>query len=768
MKQLMPPGMAPEPLQIRPAPVSMYSRPEHRDLSFAQIFLTLRKRKWIVLASLAAAAILAWEASVHMTPKYEAVGLIEVNKEASDMVGDAMSSMIEDSGAADSLDYNITLQTHAKALQSDTLTFEVAEQLGLEKRPEFRLSPPWSRLLPGPSLTPEEIDAEYQKPLDQSPARRALLSKVFEKTLTVKTIPGTRLIEVHFLSPNPEVAADVVNKLIGDYIEQYFRTRYAATAQASEWLSKELSGLKKEVDTGELKVVEAQKRAGLLGAGAEVHSMAIVKLEGLSKQLTDAEGNRILAEAVDKIVKTGNLELISIAAAGSGLTSSPAAVSPLSLLESLRAQEAQLKVQYAQASTKYGAAFPALVQLRNQIADLDSSIQAELNRLTARANNDFQIAKATEDRLRESFEQEKAVAEKLNDSAIQYTIQKHEVEVNRDLYDTLLAKLKGAGILSGLQSTNLVVVDPARTTPSPARPIYPLNMGIGLGVGLLGGIALAFIKEGTDNTLRSAEQVEEVASLPTLSVIPEFRGQNMLTTMKRGARSVWCLDYPSSAAAEAYRLLRTSVLLTHIDCPPKVIMVTSALPKDGKSTTSINTAITLAQQGHKVLLVDADLRRPKVDAALNLPPVAGLTGMIVGEESQSLTYQPREDVPTLSILAAGIRPPNPAELLGSARMAELVKRWRAEFDFIVIDTPPVLAVSDAVVLSQYADATILVVCYKQTTKQSLLRARDMLLRANARISGIVVNRMNMNSADHYYSYGYYASQQRGYYNATGN
>lgn len=767
MKQL-PSGLNGEPLPVRTIPFSMRNAAEDRDISFTQLFRTVRKRKFVILTSVLLMVGLAWAVSAYMTPKYEAAAMIEVNKEASDMIGDAMSSMIQDTGAADSLDYNITLQTHAKALQSDSVIFQVASQLGLENRYEFRLRAPWYKFLPVKYMTPEEIDAEYQKPLEQSPRRRALLSEVFGKNLTVKSVPGTRLIEVHFMNPDSQVATEVVNKLVADYLEQYFRTRYAATAQASDWLAKELSGLKHEVEVGEQKLVEAQKRAGLLGTEEDVHSLEITKLETLTKQLTDAEGNRILAEAVDRIVKTGNPELISTTISASGLVPGGANTNPLGLVQNLRAQQAQLKMQIAQASSKYGGAFPALVQLRNQSKDLDSSIQSELEKLTARAENDYQIAQASEDHMREVFEKEKAVANKLNDSIIQYTIQKHEVEVNRDLYDTLLAKLKGAGILSGLQSTNVVVIDPARTTPDPARPSYPLNLAIGLGAGLLGGIALAFIREGTDNMLRTQEQVEEAACLPTLSIVPEFREGPRLALVKRKEGSVWALDYPTSAAAEAYRLLRTSVLLSQVDTPPRVITITSALPQDGKSTTCINTAVTFAQQGYKVLLVDADLRRPKLKPQLRLPTKVGLTDLIMNGEAAASAYQPHPNLPTLSVVAAGQRPPNPAELLGSGRMGELVKQWRKQYDFVVIDTPPVLAVSDALVLSRHADSTVFVVRYNRTTKQSLSRALELLMRSKARISGIVVNRMNMNSEDHYYSYGYYAYQQKGYYTDARN
>jgi capsular exopolysaccharide synthesis family protein len=742
----------------------MHNRADDRDISFTGLFRTLRRRKFVILASVILTTLMAWQASVYMTPKYKASALIEVNKEASDMLGDAMPGIIQDgSSAADSLDYNLTMQTHAQALQSDSITFQVASQLGLENRKEFRLENSWmSWFLPGKPMTAAQIEAEYRKPLDRSSLRRALLSSVFARNLTAKTVPGTRLIEVHFLNPDPQIAADVVNKLVADYLQQYFRTRYTATAQASEWLSRELTGLKKDVDTGEQKLGETQKRAGLLGTDGEVHSLAINKLDALTKGLAEAEETRILADVTNRIVKTGSPELMSAALTGSGMTSGSSS-NPLSLLQNLRAQQAQLKIQYAQASSKYGASFPALISLRSQLTDLDSSIQAELSKLSSRTDNAYQVARASEDQLRETFAKEKAAAERLNDVAIQFTIQKHEVGVNRNLYDNLLAKLKGASILSGLQSTNVVVIDPARTTPHPARPIYPLNLAIGLGIGLLGGVALAFIQESTDTLLRTSEEVEEIASLPTLCVVPDFQRPSVPGVVRPKRAHAWAVNHPNSAAAEAYRLLRTSVLLSNVDSPPKVIRVTSALRKAGKSTTSVNMATTFANQNYKVLLVDADLRRSKVTENLQRSTESGLTNLIVNGQNDGSSYRAHPTVPTLSLLSAGYRPPNPAELLGSAHMRELVRQWREEFDFVIIDSPPVLAVSDPLVLSQYADATVLVVRYNQTTKQSLVLARDLLLRTNARICGVVMNGMNLNSLEHFYAYGYYGNQHKGYY-----
>jgi len=713
------------------------------DLSLRDFWRILKRRRRTVVVSIAACLLLALVVSLAMTPKYESVSIIEVNKENSDILGlDALQT-----GVSDSLDYTITLETQANVLRSDSLAFLVTEQLGLEKRMERSLLSAW--------FDADRAQAEQNLPLEKAPLRRRLISKAFEKSLKVKTLPGTRMIEVHFLHRDPQLAADVVNALVGDYLEQYFRTRYNATAQASEWLSKQLAELKSQVEVAQEKVVQYQREKGILGTD-EAHNLVMSKLEELNKQLTAAEANRMLKQTGYRIAKTGNAELISTVGS-STLLGSLAGVNsnPLALIQSLRAQQAELKVQYAQAAAKYGPAYPRLIQMRNQSQELESAIQAEIEKVAARAENDFIAARNAEDMLRASFERQKEEANKLNDSAVRYTIMKREAESSRELYDGLLKKLKEAGVLAGLRSTNLVVVDPARSSAKPVRPSYPINLGLGLGVGLLGGIGLAFAREGLDSTLRTPEQVEAVAGLPAVGIIPELTaGRARWRPANLPKFDCNILDAPDSQLAESYRAVRTALLFSNGDIPPKVILVTSALPQEGKTTVSLNSAIALAYQGAKVLLIDADLRSPEVHACLGVPPEPGLGELLSGEAELPAQAAACPQVPNLFVLPAGRRRLRPAEVLGSVRMRDLLNTCRARFDFVVIDTPPVLAVTDAVVLSKSADGVLLVVRSAQTSEQSLLRARDLLLRVNARIAGVLVNRANLHSSDYYDWYGY--------------
>jgi capsular exopolysaccharide synthesis family protein len=686
-----------------------------------------------------------------MTTKYESVSVIEVNKENSDMLGLDPADRVGAGGNFDSLDASVTLQTEASALQSDSLAFEVVQQLGLEKRKEFALDPGWLDNW----LDSDRIKAELSLPLEQAPLRRQNIHKVFKKNLKIKPVAGTRLIEVHFLNPDPDGAANVVNTLVSDFLERNFRTRSAATAQVSGWLSKELTDLKSQVENSQEKLNEAKNAAGILGSD-ETNNIVTAKLEELNRQLTSAQANRIMKQTVFQLASSGDPELISSIAGTSLIGGQGAPVNPnsLALLETLRTQQAQLKVQYAQASTKFGPAYPLVAQIESQLTALDSSIQSEVQRLAARAENDYRAARNSEDMLRALFEEQKAEANRLNDKAIQYTILKREVESGRHLYEDLLTKLKEGGVLAGLRSTNIVVVDPARATPEPARPSYPLNIGLGFALGLLGGIALAFVREGLDNTVRNPEQIESFVSLPCIGIVPDLATCSDLPRIERkGHKPTFSiLANGSSQIAEAYRALRTWILTCNVDAPPKVIVVTSGLPQEGKTMTSMNTAMALAQQGAQVLLVEADLRRPSLLGARQTQP-SGLREMLSNPNKRNVGFVQHPQIKELLMLPAGAETSSAAELLGSRRMQELVDLWRQEFDFVVIDTPPVLSFTDAVILARSADAVLFVIRPEQTTLKSCLRARDLFERANAPITGVLVNGANVNSPD-YQHYGY--------------
>jgi capsular exopolysaccharide synthesis family protein len=352
---------------------------------------------------------------------------------------------------------------------------------------------------------------------------------------------------------------------------------------------------------------------------------------------------------------------------------------------------------------------------------------------------------------------------------------KRDADSNRQLYEGLLQKLKEAGVSAGLRSSNVRVVDLARVPIFPSSPNVPRNIVIGLALGLFGGIGLAFLLESLDNTVRTPEEAQTISALPSLGVIPlntrqiarngkkSSSGFSLSSRLSDDSDSLQVIAFarPKSELAESYRALRTSILLSSFGCLPKVIMVTSALPQEGKTTTSINSAIVLAQRGGRVLLVDADLRRPSIHRALGLGNTSGLSTVISsGEPSEDSIVSTK--IPNLFVLTAGPLPPQPAELLGSTLMKDFLEKMRREYDHIVIDTPPALSVTDAVLLSIEADAVVIVLRSGQTTKAALRRVRDLLSHVNARITGIVVNAFDLHAGSSYY-YQYDAKYYGKYY-----
>jgi len=476
--------------------------------------------------------------------------------------------------------------------------------------------------------------------------------------------------------------------------------------------------------------------------------------------MTMAESDRMQKEAVYRQTQSNDPEVVA-AAIIADTTGSGAGASS-GLLDHLREQQVGLRIQVAELSTQFGPSYPKIAQLNNQLKEIDRQLQSETNKAVDHLKGQYEAALQRENMLRGSFEKQKQEANKLNESAIEYSILKRDLDSNRTLYEGLLEKLKEAGVTAGLRSNNFRIIDAARVPTSPSEPNIPRNLSFALVLGVISGVGLAFLLENMDNTVRTPEQAQVVSGLPSLGMIPlgsksanhGSRGKRLALTASKEVVETVTQVRPQSQMAESYRALRTSLLLSNLGAPPKVIMVTSARPQEGKTTTSINTAIVLAQKGVRVLLVDADLRRPSIHKTLGMGPRSGLSNVLTGSATLQQTIAASPILTNLFIMPAGTPPPNPAELLASSNMRDLILELRGMYDHIVIDTPPTLSVTDAVVLSPRADATILVIRSGQTTKQALRRARDILMQVNAHVAGVLLNAVDLTSPDYYYYYEY--------------
>src|SRR5271169_2248617 len=478
--------------------------------------------------------------------------------------------------------------------------------------------------------------------------------------------------------------------------------------------------------------------------------------------MTLAESDRMQKEAVYR--QTQSNDPVAIAAA---IVSDPAGM----LLDKLREQQASLRIQIADLSTQFGPSYPKIAQLNNQLKEIDHELQVETNKAVDHLKGRYLGALQRENMLRDAFDKQKQEANRLNESAIEYSILKRDLDSNRTLYEGLLEKMKEAEVTAGLRSNNFRIIDAARVPTYPSEPNIPRNLSFALVLGVITGVGLAFLLENMDNTVRTPEQAQAISGLASLGMIPLSsksgtrgpHGKRLdLTAPSKEVVETVTQVRPQSQMAESYRALRTSLLLSNLGAPPKVIMVTSARPQEGKTTTSINTAIVLAQKGVRVLLVDADLRRPSIHKTLGMGPRSGLSNVLTGSASVEQAITRTAILPNLFVLTAGTPPPNPAELLASSNMRDVLAQLREQYDHIMIDTPPSLSVTDAVVLSPRADAVVLVIRSGQTTKQALRRSRDILTQVNAKVVGVLLNAVDLSSPDYYYYYEYQGKYARYY------
>src|SRR5487761_625860 len=718
---------------VSSAPV-LHWEPVAWDVNLLDYVIILRKHLWMILTFLLTVVTIVTIASFRMKPVYVASARVEVDRESSNTLP------FQDTNSFDmSMDLDTYIQTQIKILESETLAMATIRSLDLPRYPEFGGNP--GELV--------NVEANQKEP----PILGAFLGR-----LSVRRVPDSRLVEVQFAAEDPQLAAQVVNAHLQNYIKANFKSRYDATMQASNFLSSELEDLRSKMEKSEDAEVayERQNQNWMVDAS---QNTATQKLADLSKALTDVQTELSQKEATYELAHSANAESLT-------------AVLGNSAVQDLVKKKSDLDEQYIDALNQFGPNYPKVQRLKAEEADLQKQLDNTKQGMIHQIDTDYRETQAREALLERDLNRQEILADNMAQKLVEYNLLKHDAESNKELYDGLLQKLKEAGIAAGLRSSNIRVVDPALVPSTPARPQKARNILLAFLVGIVGGVGLAFLREYLDDTVKSPDDIQTLTGLPSLAVVPAFANGNGNRALARISRhagfegpgedarvELISQQQPKSQVSEAFRALRTSLLLSQADHPPQVVLVTSSLPREGKTTAAANLAVTLAQLGDRTLLIDCDLRKPGVRRALNLPnghgPDIGLSSYLAGVALLHDVIVPHPAIPNLDAIPTGPVPPNPADLLSSHRMMEAIEDLRHQYKFIVIDSPPIMAATDAVILSAVVDGVLLVVWSGETPKEAFSRTRDLLSAVKGRLLGVILNAVDSGAPDYYYSYRYY-------------
>jgi capsular exopolysaccharide synthesis family protein len=694
-------------------------------------WLILLKRRWTVIAVVALLATMAAIVSFKTQPVYQATARVEVEAETPEI-----QSLTDLYRGIPGYTDDAFLQTQVDVLQSENLAWQTIQQLGLGERPEFGAG------RSGGSPAPSQ--AAVQNSLIQA----------FRGHLRVQLMRDSRMIEVTFDSTDPQLAAREANALVNNYAEYNFHQKYDATRQASGFMEQQLDELKAKVEKSQQAMVDYERKNVIVDID-DKQSVVTQKLAALNQDLTAAQSERIQKQTLNELANSSNSE-ITLATQDE-------------MLQRLEEKQAELREEYVDAVGQFGPNFPKVKRLQDQLNEVQSLMDRERTRIVTRIRNDYQAAVARENLLSAAVAHEKEEVGKLNQLSIVHNLLKREFEGNQQLYSSLLQRLKDATVSAGLRATNIHLVDSALVPTYPVRPRTLYNIEISILVGLVLGTTLAFLMESMDTSIKSAEDLERILGVPALGVVPLARDSWLSrskdkTRLRQGSVESIVLKHPTSSLAESYHILRTAILLSTAPRPPQTLLVTSAQPGEGKTCTALNLAMGLAQRGVQVVLVDADMRRPGVARALNIPVNgAGLSTILSGAHTIDETLRNFELVPNLWVLPAGPEAPNPADLLSSPTMQEVLKELRKRFTHVVLDSAPLLLVTDATILSGMVDGTILVVESGVMARRGLARAHKILQSAGGRILGSVLNKWDARNEGYY---AYYGSYYRGYYRAN--
>lgn len=712
--------------------------PAKEDLVLTDLWLIVRKRRWLLAGVAVGLSLLTAALGLYRGKMYTATGEIQIQPGSAADLKQSISSVL---GGGSTLD--VIIESDSRILQSDKLLTTVAKTLKLYNDPSFMGAKNMNRIgsagVNRTQLTNQILDDPY--------VRNAILGNL-RSHLTIARVPRTQMITISFVSRSPQLSADIVNTLESEFIKNNFIAHYSSTQQVTNWLTGQIDDLRKVVQESQDRMVDLQKRLGISALDPS-HSMIVQEITDLEKGAADATEQRVLEEARYHILQSLPPDRIQ---------DGPSPVSmdgTQGLLENLRSQRATLAAQLAHDQAYYGPNYPEIRKLEGQLKAVDQEIAQEEAAVVNKAKDAFGIAHAAEDKAKGVLDERVRAIYGQRDDIVRYELLTEEYESNRHMYESILARLREAAVDAGLDSADISVVDLA------SLPIEPSSMStltlaeLGFVFGLFGGLALALLLERMDTRMRDSRQIQELLGVPAIAIVPQtnWKGKGTGADESEGPEILWDARSPF---AESMRVFRTSIQLSSTSRESRVIAVTSCQPGEGKSTLAMNLAAALAQGGKKVALVDTDMRRPSVYWRLGLSDRKGLSEFLTGMEPLDAVIQTHKTLTTLDVIASGICPPLPADLLASDQMKSFVEVLRERYDYVIFDSPPALSVTDPLIVASLADGLVLVIRQGYCTRAMLTRSGEIFRDVGVKVYGFVLNGVDASLPEYYGYLGYYS------------
>ena len=744
LQPYVPPDRASALQRYEPRP---FDEVEEETVSLEHYIQVVLRRKWLLLSVALTVLFLATLQVFTATPIYEATSTLQIDPEDQKVLP---YEQVESGAVGGSRDLEQYLWTQAEKLQSQGLASRVVERLDLSQEPAFTEPARKGVLIDVMSGLREVASFLIAGAGDEDEGDSRKLVSDFLDQLTVRPLRNTRLIEVTFASPEAELAAEVANSLGEEFIEQHLEGKFEATSRATQFLEKQLEDLQIQVEQSEQDLLRYAQEQNIVNL-TERETIAKKRLADLSDELTAAETEYLSEQARFTATRSATTEVF------------PEVLKSESMRD-IEEKLSTLEAELSGLSSLYGPEWPRVKTLRSEIAGLRIQLSAQQRKALSSTSQEAALAGDRRARLQAAVAEQRTLVDRLNEASIQYNILKRESESNKDLYEGLLQRLKEAGVSAGLRSSNIRIADQATVPRFAASPKKARSLALALVLGLFLGTGLVFLVDALDNTLKGADDVTDTLGLPSLGVIPRLEAAG--TARKWGAfgsngdgpRAPFLAFGAEGVKGkgrvlEAYRSLRTSLLLSHSGKPPKTILVTSALPGEGKSTTAANTAIALAQTGAPTLLMDLDMRKPTLASAFEIPSDQGMSTFLSGNSDFSSRIQQTRFANTF-VIPAGPPPPNPAELLSSERTDMVFTLMHEYFTYMVIDSPPVLEISDALLLSPAVDGVILVARAGKTPRKAIGKAAAQIMAVGGTLLGVLVNGADLDRLGYGYGYGY--------------